>query len=431
MALAAAQDNRKLRVMIVEDELDTCMALKIILKGNFPCDEIFMTANGEEAWETLQREPVDLIISDWNMPRMSGDRLLELVRGNAKTQKTPFLMLTVRKDPESVTTAIKAGVNGYVIKPFGQNTIISKVESMIGIKHSTQHGEQDKPGSGSQKVSRDTVFSKLTRAIERGDFVLPALPHLIVKIEDALVNPASNTDSLAGLIEIDSAVAAKIIAVSNSPFYKGTNKCANVREALIRIGLQEARQLVFIISSKSLFTTRDKRFVDLVEQLFMHSVAVGAASQHIARQLRLGDPHEYFLFGLLHDIGKLAVIQILSDIIPDPAELSYESIMEAMDSMHTGIGRTMLDKWRFGPVFCEVALKHEEVSAYDKPGKELSVVHFCNILVRELGFSLKENVEKDMLKHITSRHLLGMNADMIEAASEDVRQYVAKVKSMV
>lgn len=427
----ASKKNLKLRVMIVEDEPDICMALKIIIKNNFACEEIIMTSNGEEAWNILKNTAVDLIISDWIMPRLNGDRLLDLVRAAGANQTTPFLMLTVKKDPESVMSAIKSGVTSYIVKPFGQNTIISKVESMVGAQHVAQKNSQSRiRADGGVAVAKDAIVAKLKALIDRGDFVLPALPDLIVKIEDALDNPATNSETVSGMIEMDQAIAAKVIGVANSPFYKGTNKSSNVSEALLRIGLQEARQLVFIISSKSLFTARDPRFAEIVEQLFMHSVATGAASQCLARTLKLGDPHEYFLMGLLHDIGKLIILQILSDMAADNDDISLASVMESMDSMHNSVGKLLLEKWRFPAIFGEIALRHEDVSAYSKPDKELSVVHFCNILVRELGYSFKSNTERDMLKHITSRHLLDMNKETLDAAYAEVREYIGKVKAI-
>lgn len=430
---SAANDTaRKIRVLLVEDEPDISMAIKIIMKSNFPCDEIAIASHGEEAWDILKDDNFNLIISDWNMPRMTGDRLLELVRSDGRTRNIPFLMLTVRKDHESVMTAIKGGVTDYILKPFGQNILISKVESLLGTQHTTQHALNSKVKTdGGSQVAKEAILTKLMRMIERGDFVLPALPQLIVKIEEAMINPGITTEEVAKLIEVDAGPAAKVIAVANSPYYRGNNECTSVNEALLRIGLQETRQLIFIISNKSIFTANDPRFAEIVEKLFLHSVATGAACQCIARNLRLGDPHEYFLMGLLHDIGKLIVLQALSDMTADANDISYASIEESMDSLHNKVGKLLLEKWRFPSIYGLIALKHQELSAYHKPGKELSVVHFCNMMVRELGYSFKESIDKDLLKNITSRHLLGLTKEITDATNAEIEEYIGKVMTIL
>ena len=74
--------------------------------------------NGVQAMETASLQPLDLIISDFNMPEMDGLGLLRAVRGHPAVRKVPFILLTGRGDRELVVKAAQAGVNNYLVKPF-------------------------------------------------------------------------------------------------------------------------------------------------------------------------------------------------------------------------------------------------------------------------------------------------------------------------
>src|SRR3546814_1659050 len=78
----------------------------------------------------------DLIISDWNMDGMDGLTLLKTIRSNPLTKRMPFIMATGQRDTEMVKTAIKAGVNNYMVKPFNAATMKQKIEAVqIGRAH--------------------------------------------------------------------------------------------------------------------------------------------------------------------------------------------------------------------------------------------------------------------------------------------------------
>lgn len=90
-------------------------------------------ANGLEAMRKLRRERFGLIISDWNMPHMTGLQLLIDVRSGDEHRRTPFIMLTAEGNKENVIEAIKQGASAYIVKPFTTETIQAKVAQIFGI----------------------------------------------------------------------------------------------------------------------------------------------------------------------------------------------------------------------------------------------------------------------------------------------------------
>ena len=88
----------------------------------------------EQQWnrQAVDRQPLDLIISDFNMPEMDGLGLLRAVRGHQAIRKLPFILLTGRGDRELVVKAAQAGVNNYLVKPFNDVVLRQKMEQVLG-----------------------------------------------------------------------------------------------------------------------------------------------------------------------------------------------------------------------------------------------------------------------------------------------------------
>src|SRR5262249_15046329 len=87
--------------------------------------------DGAEALSLLQREKVDFVISDWNMPNMSGLDLLKAIRADDNLKPLPVLLVTAEALKENVVEALKAGVNNYVIKPFTAETLKEKIDAIF------------------------------------------------------------------------------------------------------------------------------------------------------------------------------------------------------------------------------------------------------------------------------------------------------------
>ncbi len=127
------QANSVIRVLIVEDDVTLRKAIRHVVNSGLNADCI-LAKNGNEAWDILLANTFDIIISDWNMPRKSGDELLFEVRSHDRTKNTPFLMLTSRSDKDSLITAMQAGVTDYVIKPFTPVVLLGKMHKLLNLR---------------------------------------------------------------------------------------------------------------------------------------------------------------------------------------------------------------------------------------------------------------------------------------------------------
>jgi two-component system chemotaxis response regulator CheY len=95
------------------------------------CGEVVEAANGQEGLQQLNTAPVDLIITDWNMPVMNGLDFVRELRGLAPSAAIPVLMVTTNAESADVSGAKDAGVTDYVVKPFTPDTLTQKITAVM------------------------------------------------------------------------------------------------------------------------------------------------------------------------------------------------------------------------------------------------------------------------------------------------------------
>ncbi len=118
----------KTKVLVVDDML-TMRKTVIKMMKEWGYTDIHEAKDGEEAWTKTQEGGFGLIISDWNMPNLSGLEFLKKVRSDATFAKLPFVLVTAEAEPQFVAEAIRVGVDQYVVKPFTKESLRMKLES--------------------------------------------------------------------------------------------------------------------------------------------------------------------------------------------------------------------------------------------------------------------------------------------------------------
>ncbi|MCG8637759.1 MAG: chemotaxis response regulator CheY [Desulfobacterales bacterium] len=122
--------DTSIKVLIVDDFATMRRILKNILK-QLGFKNLVEADDGTTAWEVLESQEIDLIISDWNMPKMTGLELLKKVRASSQYKTVPFLMVTAEAQKQNVIEAVQAGVSNYVVKPFTAEAISDKLKKIL------------------------------------------------------------------------------------------------------------------------------------------------------------------------------------------------------------------------------------------------------------------------------------------------------------
>ena len=121
---------KDLAVMVVDDFSTMRRIIRKILK-DLEFKEVIEAENGAEAFELLKTNKVDVIVSDWNMPTMTGLELLKRVRADERLKGLPFLLVTAEAQKENIIEAIQAKVSNYVVKPFTPAALAEKLAKII------------------------------------------------------------------------------------------------------------------------------------------------------------------------------------------------------------------------------------------------------------------------------------------------------------
>lgn len=119
-----------MRVLVVDDFSTMRKIVKNILR-QLGFNNIVEADDGSTAWEILNKDNIDFIVSDWNMPIMSGIELLRKVRASEEYADIPFLMVTAEAQQENIIEAVQAKVSNYIVKPFTPETLGQKIDKIF------------------------------------------------------------------------------------------------------------------------------------------------------------------------------------------------------------------------------------------------------------------------------------------------------------
>ncbi|MGH9372046.1 MAG: response regulator [Vicinamibacterales bacterium] len=119
-----------MRFLIVDDST-TMRRIIINTLNRLGYADVVEAGNGREGLERLGDGPVDVILTDWNMPEMGGIDFVRHVRATPAIRNVPVLMVTTNAAKDDIVQALKAGVNSYVVKPFTPDTMKEKIEAVL------------------------------------------------------------------------------------------------------------------------------------------------------------------------------------------------------------------------------------------------------------------------------------------------------------
>jgi two-component system chemotaxis response regulator CheY len=122
-----------LKLLVVDDSSTMRRIIKNTL-ARLGYKDVLEGADGVEGWSALDSNPdVEMLITDWNMPEMNGLELVKKVRSDERFKDLPIIMVTTEGGKAEVITALKAGVNNYIVKPFTPQVLKEKLGAVMGV----------------------------------------------------------------------------------------------------------------------------------------------------------------------------------------------------------------------------------------------------------------------------------------------------------
>jgi putative nucleotidyltransferase with HDIG domain len=244
-------------------------------------------------------------------------------------------------------------------------------------------------------MSKSNAATDLERLLESlGD--LPSSPAIVSAVIGMASDLNTNLTELGKVLSADQGLTAKVLRLSNSSFYGRSKQIGTIDEAIMTLGYYTLRSLVVASSTHSIFKQKDiTRFLPV---LWDHSLAAAVSARLLGRQLRHPQTEEAFIGGLLHDVGKLVLMQKL----PEPYSAVREAAMadgrwcahekEALGFTHVDVGVAVLELWNLPRELVEaVALHHQQMHvAADRPTSLAQLIWLSNLVAHGTASPWKE-----------------------------------------
>lgn len=190
--------------------------------------------------------------------------------------------------------------------------------------------------------------------IERHIDSFPSLPATVTQVLSVIGNPESSVQDLIQAILPDQSMCVAILKIANSALYGRSEKVSSLEKAIMVLGFNEVQNIVLGKSVVTAFGTICKKNKPVIDQFWDHSFTCGLAAKTIAEHLGLSSPGQFFVGGLIHDIGKLAMLLTFPDQYLPSSWLagfsSEEKLLEERQTFtisHDEVGSHLLKRWHF------------------------------------------------------------------------------------
>lgn len=225
---------------------------------------------------------------------------------------------------------------------------------------------------------------------------LPTLPVIIQQIQKLITNPRSNMNQIATVISKDQAIASRVIRLVNSAFYGLRRRISSIQQAIVILGLNTVKNLTIGVSVIKTFNDQTQRSFFDREQFWLHSFCCASCAKLIATRLNRPEPEDYFIVGLLHDIGILIEDQFFhqnfSQIMKESQDEQRGFIgaeNRIMGITHCEIGEYMSRKWKLPDFIAYTMRFHHNPSLAPREAHEcfdkILLTHIADIEIWRKG----------------------------------------------
>ncbi len=222
---------------------------------------------------------------------------------------------------------------------------------------------------------------------------LPSPPQVYLEMQDALTKGQDSPSELSKIISKDTSLTAKLLKLANSAFYGFSKEIESITHAVSLIGTRQLTMLVSGMCFVSGFKYIPSDIVDM-ETFWKHSLSTGIHAHLIARSAGFRDSERFFVGGLLHDIGRLALFHGK----PDTAKAALAKAKEKQSTLvymeqeelgydHSTLGSILLREWNIPNQLRALVLYHH-IPEIAKEVREFAVIHVADTITRALGMGL-------------------------------------------
>jgi HD-like signal output (HDOD) protein len=223
---------------------------------------------------------------------------------------------------------------------------------------------------------------------------LPPIPQTILKAREIMTNPDSDFKELANLFETDQAIAAKILKLSNSPYYGYSGKITSIQRASVILGHKTLIELLTVIGTAGLLGNKLAGYWLDSGALWKHSLAVAFGSRIIASKIDPALSNDAFTSGLIHDVGKLILDQYIKErwelfekFMADGEHTFLDAEKKILDLDHAEVASEVCKNWNI-PDPLTVAIRYHHHPSHSNSSELAYIVHVADAIAMMTGLGV-------------------------------------------
>jgi len=227
---------------------------------------------------------------------------------------------------------------------------------------------------------------------------LPVLPSIAHRITEIVRDPNTVIGDITEIIKSDPVIAMRILRVANSAMYAGLSEIKDLHAACVRLGMKTVVGIVHAIGNGRLYVTQEPAFRAMMQNLWRHALATAYCAGELAMSLAQPNKDVFFIAGLIHDIGKVAMLDAVSNVLHNrelPAvkalRASEKLLAEVMETYHPLIGLHIVQFWNLPADFRVIAFCHENLDAIPSDTWTVlnNVVTLSSVIANVSGYGLE------------------------------------------
>lgn len=245
------------------------------------------------------------------------------------------------------------------------------------------------------------MTDQVTSVVQRVQ-ALATLPTVAARIMKVADDPDASISRLHGVLNEDPVLAARVLKVVNSAFYRRSKAIASTLTAIHILGVSSVRSIAVAASLTRLFRGPQLARLKELDGLWDHAVAVGVAARALAARTRVSAPDEAQLAGVLHDLGVVVALQgdfprfrgVIEQAIAHPHTPFRQLEQEGMAMDHQQLGAALCEAWNFPPQLVKVCLHHHDPMVLSAEERMLpALVHVADVMAAQVGIGFVRTVE--------------------------------------
>jgi HD-like signal output (HDOD) protein len=274
----------------------------------------------------------------------------------------------------------------------------------------------------------NALFTILEEKINKDALVLPTLPEIAIKVQQAAEDPNVNLNQMAKVVSQDPAISMRLIKVANSAVMARAVKVENINQAVTRIGLRQMKSIVLAMAMEQIYRSKSDIVSMYMTKTWQKTVDVAAVAISLMKVFKDQNKHSPLniesvtLASMVHSIGVLPILTEAEqhpDVFANPTFIDH-----AIDHLSGKIGNAILTLWNFPKELVDVAAKFND---YSFNNDELAYIDFVRLGAIVCGYIDDEKVTSNLMVSYLTKGLIPSEAFLL---SDEFKEMRASVKDM-